>query len=81
MNKAILQAAQGNMSLCIGICVGIEAMRSGMVDQSKSFFENAMIACLDCDQEFIESMTKNLQEFINDQYERAAGLVEPSESK
>lgn len=70
MEKSTLQRAQANMMVAAGIAIGISETISGQIDKSKSFFHNAMEILASHDDDFLRSMIKELQEHINDEYER-----------
>lgn len=58
--------AQANMQLCIGIALGIQALKEGDVDPLKSYYHNAIDILNECDDELLKEMSKHLQGYFNE---------------
>lgn len=82
MDKSKLSRAQSQMTVCAGIALGIRAALEGYAVEGKSFFENAVNFLSETEDQEIQGIVKELQEYINEQYEiRRMRLLEQRSSE
>lgn len=71
LTREQLSGAQGNLMLCVGIVIGMDAILEGRADSKRNFIENAIVEVVSVDDDSIREILKNIQDYLTEAFARA----------